>query len=128
MARGPVVTAAGLPRLRRALRAMGDDLADLRAANGAVVGVVVPAAVVLAPRKTGRTAASVRGSRSANRATVRAGGPGLPYVAPVHWGWQAHHIKAHPWVVEAAELTEPRWTGVYQEHVDKAVAKVGRHY
>jgi hypothetical protein len=64
----------------------------------AVAADVVPAARVLAPRRTGRLADSLRPYTSGNRAGVRSR---LPYANPIHWGWPKHHIKASEFVLKA---------------------------
>lgn len=128
--RPPVhVEVPGLRKLRRDLRAMGDDLADLRAASTEAAGIVADAASDRAPHLSGKLAASVRASNTTTGARVAAGGPTVPYAGPIHWGWPAHNIAPHPFIPDAAEATEDRWVGVYVSHLERAVAKVaGRHY
>ena len=133
MARGSGAAGAvridGLRRLRRDLKQMVGDLSDLKSANAKVLAVVVPAAAARAPRRTGRLAASIRGNRAANRATVLAGGATLPYVGPIHWGWPARHIDPQPFAADAAEQTQPAWLPAYETDIDAAIAKVaGNRY
>ena len=119
----------GLRRLRRDFKALVGDLADFKAANAKALAVVVPAAAARAPRRTGRLAASVRGNRAANRATVLAGGATLPYVGPIHWGWPARKIEAQPFAADAAADTQPTWLPAYEADVQAAINRIaGNRY
>lgn len=124
MAGGEGIRIEGAARLRRTLKAAGDDLSDLREANQAAVGIVTSAGRARTPRRTGRLASSVRGSATARIATVRAGGAAVPYAGPIHWGWPARGIAAQPFLSEAARETEPRWIGLYEAAVETAINKV----
>ena len=114
----------GLGRLRRDLRKLGDDLADLKDANAAVAGLVAAAAAARAPHRSGRLAASVRGNRAAGKATVAAGGARLRYAGPIHYGWPAHHIEPHPFVTDAAQATEGTWLPLYEQAIDHQVDRI----
>jgi hypothetical protein len=57
-------------------------------------------------------------------AIVRAGRAAVPYANPVHWGWPSHHIKANPWIQEAADRTEPAWSGLYLSALDAIVQTI----
>lgn len=118
------VRVEGARELRAALRRARGDLSEMKAANAAALAVVVPAAAVRAPRRSGRLAGSIRGNRAAGRARISAGGAAVPYAEPIHWGWEARNIKAQPFVLEAAVETEPVWTRAYKEEVDRIVARV----
>lgn len=124
----PLVTVDGLPKLRRALRQLEQDADDLKDANARAAAVVAAAAAARAPRRTGTLAGSVRGSRAASRASVRAGGARVPYAGPVHWGWPARGIKEQPFIVDAAQATEPIWLPAYERDLARAVDKVGGTY
>lgn len=119
----------GLRRLRKDLRAMGDDLSDVKDANAGAARVVADDAARRAPKRTGRLAASIRGNRAASRATVSAGGARLPYGGPIHYGWPGHGIEPHPFITDAAQATEATWLPLYEHHIEQAVDKVaGRTY
>ncbi|MGW0522846.1 hypothetical protein [Crossiella sp. NPDC003009] len=63
--------------MRRTLRGVHVEVADLVSAE----------AKVTAPRRTGRLAASVRGTGSESKAYVMAGtGSRVPYAGPIHFG------------------------------------------
>jgi hypothetical protein len=100
------------------------DLEDLKAVHEKVSAMVAAAARSAAPRRTGRLAASGRGSRAAGSAVVRFGGARVPYAGPIHYGWPRRNITAQPFAVDAAHDTEPAWTQVYLSELDKILAQV----
>jgi hypothetical protein len=119
-----LVQVDGVRELRASLKRAGDDLGDMKDANAAVAGMVAGRASSLAPRVSGRLAASVRGNRAAASAVVKVGTASLPYAGPVHWGWPARHIAANPFAVNAAHDTEPAWTATYLDAIDRIIGKV----
>lgn len=118
------VQVEGLARLRRDLRALGDDLGDLKKANEDAARIVAEAASARAPRRTGRLAASLRPARATGRASVLAGSGAVPYAGPIHWGWAARKIEANPFALEAAEATRPAWLPVYERELQRACDRV----
>lgn len=119
----------GLARLRRDLRRAGSDLADLKAANAAAAAMVAAEASRRAPRKSGRLAASVRGNKSASRASISAGRATVPYAGPIHYGWPARGIEANPFVTDAAQATEPHWRPIFEQELEQAASVLdGRIY
>ena len=121
----------GLRRLRRDLRQLEGGLSDLKDANARAGQVVVQAATVKAPRRpgSGRLAGSGRPSRAAGRVSILWGGARVPYAGPIHWGWPARGIEAQPFVVEAAQETQPQWLASYVADIDAALAPMyGRTY
>lgn len=108
--------------LRRTLKAAGVDLKDLRAVNLDVARVVAPVARINAPVRTGRLAGSIRTGATQRGAFVRAGRKGtVPYAGPIHFGWPKRHIRARPFITEAAESTEPAWTQLYIHHMNVVI-------
>lgn len=124
---GPALEVHGLRELRRNLRQLGDDAADLKDANAETAQVVAAAAVARAPKRTGRLAQSVKGNRAVGRATVKAGAARVPYAGPIHWGWPARHITGQPFVVEAAEDTEPTWLPAYETAIAALVERASHN-
>lgn len=114
----------GAARLRATLRAAGADLGDLKTANAAAAATVAAAAGVRAPRRSGALASSVRGNRAVGKAVVMAGRGSVAYAGPIHWGWAARGIEPNPFVIDAAEATEPVWTAAYAVDVQRAVNNV----
>ena len=125
------VRVEGAARLRRELRRAGDDLGDMTAAHRAVAQIVATMAQATAPRRSGALAATVRGSGTKTRASVRAGYKRTPYAGVIHYGTPSgypRHYQPQPWIQLAATEEEPRWVLVYRQAVDKAIAKVGGTY
>jgi hypothetical protein len=118
------VRVEGVRKLRAALRRADLDLTDLRTAHLQASSTVASAAEGAAPRRTGRLAGTVRPGATKVAALVRAGFASVPYAGPVHWGWPAHGITAQPFVAEAAQRTEPVWTGEYLDHVQQILDRL----
>lgn len=124
MAKRPLVEIDGARELRRTLRAAGDDMEDLKAANLAAANIAASAARGRAPRLTGALAGDIRASGTKTAGIVRAGRKRIPYAGPIHWGWPARGMKARPYITEGAQQTEPVWVPLYQREIDKALNKV----
>lgn len=119
----------GARQLRRTLREAGSDLTDLKAANAQAASIVSSRAKSWAPTRTGRLQSSVRSSGTKTAGIVRAGNnrkskSGVPYAAPIHWGWKARNIKANPFLSYSAQATESTWIRLYEQLVNKALSKV----
>jgi hypothetical protein len=124
MAKRPLVQVDGARELRRTLKAAGDDLEDLKAANLQAAQIAAEAARARAPRVTGQLAGDIRASGTKPAGTIRAGRKKIPYAGPIHWGWPARGIEARPYITEGAQATESIWVPLYQELMDEALAKV----
>lgn len=120
----PLVEIDGARELRRTLRAAGDDLEDLKAANQAAANIAAAAAKSEAPKLTGALAGDIRASGTKTAGTIRAGRKRIPYAGPIHFGWPARGIKARPYITEGAQQTESIWVPLYQELLDEALSKV----
>jgi Bacteriophage HK97-gp10, putative tail-component len=118
------VRVEGLNRLIRTLDKASAEVAELKDAHQRAGEVVASEARSRAPRRTGALANTIRSARQARRARVQVGTRGVPYAAPIHWGWPARGIAANPFVSEAAQDTESRWTAGYHDDVQKALDKV----
>lgn len=124
MAKRPLVEIDGARELRRTLRAAGDDLEDLKAANQAAAEVAAAAARGRAPVLTGRLSSDIRASGTKTAGIIRAGRKKIPYAGPIHWGWPARGIAARPYLTEGAQSTESVWVPMYQKLMDDALQKV----
>lgn len=120
------VRVVGAAQLRRTMRKAGQSLDDLKRANAAAAALVATVARQpgRAPRRTGRLAGTVRGNRAAGRATISAGGFGVQYARPIHWGWRARGIEPQPWISQAAQETEPQWLAMYQQDIERVLDQV----
>jgi hypothetical protein len=120
----PIVQVEGIQRLRRELKRAGVDLADLREPNIAAAQTVATAAKPRTPRRTGRLAASVRAGGTRTAGIVRAGSSTVPYAGVIHWGWPKRHIKAQPWLSDAATATEPTWVQHYYRELEAVLSRI----
>lgn len=115
--------------LRRTLREAGSDLSDLKDANAQAASIVSGRAQSWAPVRTGGLKASVRSSGTKTAGIVRAGNnrkskSGVPYAAPIHWGWKARNIRANPFLSYSAQATEATWIRLYESLVNTALSKI----
>jgi hypothetical protein len=124
VSRRPAVEVEGARQLRRSLKAAGVSLADLKSAHAEVAAQVATRAHGRAPKVTGRLDASIRSAGTQSAAIVRAGGAAVPYAGPIHWGWPARHITAHPWIADAAEESQDQWSRTYLRAVEQIIDQV----
>lgn len=120
----PVVVVHGARNLARTLREFGDGLDDLKDANASVSDYVARESAARAPRKTGALSGSVRGSRQAAKAIVRAGSAKVLYAGPIHWGWPARHIAPNRFIWDTAQDTQGQWIGDYEANIQRLADKV----
>lgn len=120
----PVVQVEGARELRASMKAAGEDLGDLKDAHSQVAGFVAGAASAAAPHRSGALAGTVRGNRAATSAVVKAGGAAVPYAGVIHWGWPGRNIPAHPFLTDTATSTEPTWTDMYFQAVQRIVDRI----
>lgn len=111
-------------QFRAAFKKAGHDVTDLKEAHAAVAGIVSTAARFGAPVSSGKLASSGRASGTVSASIVRFGGARVPYANPQHWGWWKRHIKPNPWVTEAAQETEPRWSALFYARIDQILSTI----
>lgn len=121
----PIYQVEGGRQLRRTLKAAGNDLQDLKDAHGQVAGLVTRAATARTPKQTGTLARTGRPGATKTAAVVRFGNNrAVRYAGPIHFGWPARHIAANPFATEAAQETEPTWTRIYEDAVDRVLQTI----
>lgn len=118
------VKVEGARELERTTHRAADKLDDLSGAHGQAGDYVAQLARSKAPAVTGRLANSIRAERAATQASVTAGGPGVPYAAPIHWGWAARNISAQPFLVDALTAAETSVVNIYGDAVETTVATI----
>jgi hypothetical protein len=111
----------GLKQLVRDLEATGVQVADLRAAFGGIAKEASSLAAGFAPRRSGKLAASIRGSTAKNYATVTAGGSKVPYAAPINYGWTKRHITGSGFMQRADAAIRPHVMQDLTTAIDKLV-------
>jgi hypothetical protein len=124
MANAPLVEVRGAKKLRRTMKAAGENLADLKSVHQAAGNVVVGAARPITPRESSALVSSIRASRLAGGIAVKAGSARVPYAGPIHWGWPAHGMQARPFLTEAASASEPTWVALYEQELDKIISRI----
>lgn len=122
-ARGAAFGVDGLRQLQRDLKKFGDGVQELKKANAAAGRIISTASAPRAPRRTGRLAASIRPSAAAGGVVVRST---APYSAVIHWGWPGRGILARPFIVDAAEATQPVWLDQYAQELQTAADRINR--
>jgi hypothetical protein len=114
----------GARELETSARAAAADLADMAREHQQASDYVAQIARGMAPAVTGRLAGSVRAAAASTGATITAGGPGVPYAGPIHWGWPARNISAQPFLVDALAAAETSVVGIYSDGVERTVATI----
>lgn len=115
----------GLVALQKALRSAPPELRkELRLANKAAAQVVATAAKPLAPKRTGRLAASI-GARAGQRdASVKAGSASrVPYAGPIHFGWPARGIRPQPFLYKALDRRQNEVRARYEDAINTFSAR-----
>ena len=102
------VRVLGEARLSSTLDGAAKKVGDLPGFAKAA-GVISSASSSGAPRRTGRLASSMSSSRTGPNVS-QITSP-LVYAVPIHWGSVRRDIAANPFVVRAADSTEPLWAG-----------------
>jgi hypothetical protein len=119
------VEVEGLAELRRALKAAGDDLDDIKAANREAGDLVADAARGLVPRRTGALLATIRAAGQLRGAVVRTGAARVPYAGPIHFGWPDRGIAPQPFLYDALDTRTVEVIEVYEARVDQLIDKHG---
>lgn len=120
-----VVQVEGGRELRRRLRTIEGGLDRLKAAHREVATYVTGMSRTMAPRRTGRLAATARGSGTNTMSVVRYGTARVPYAGPIHYGWPARNIRPNEWLITAAQRGEPTWLARYNLHIRRLVEETG---
>lgn len=116
------ITIEGGRALRSSLRRAQPELLDeLKVAHGRAAAFVSSAAQPRSPRSSGRLAGTVRGSGTRTAAVIRAGRATVPYAGVQHFGWPARNIEPHPWISDTAQDTEPVWSDLYADAVQRVL-------
>lgn len=108
------VTVVGDTRVRATLAAAAAHLDHLEAAHQSASRLVLQRSRGAAPKRTGRLARSLSASSKGDEARVATG---LVYAGVIHYGWAAHGISAHPYLVPVAEASQPIWIQAYKAEV-----------
>src|SRR4051812_42073766 len=110
----------GHAEVARALRSLGVEVDDLKAAFAALAAEGAQVAARHAPRRTGRLAGSIRGTRARSAAVVTAS---VPYAGAINYGWPRRGIAAAGFM-QAAD-SAPRAVAALEAEINRAIARKG---
>lgn len=111
----------GAQELAQTTRAAAQGIRDLNKPNQAAGRLIITASRSGVPIRTGRLAASVALTVTDTEVTI---GSNLIYAPVIHNGWPAHHIKARPWLAQAAEANQDRVIDTYADHVTTQLDRI----
>lgn len=123
------VKVEGARELEATMHRAADDVGDLSSAASQSGSQVAQVARGLAPVRSGRLVGTIRAAqptsaRAVTAGGVTAGGPGVPYAGPIHWGWAARNIQAQPFLTDALAQTESSVVNTYAEAVGRTVSTI----
>lgn len=135
MSREAGITVEGAAQLRRTLRRAGSDLKDLKDANAKAAKIAAQASAALAPKRSGRLAATIRSSGTKTQGILRAGAARAPYANAVHWGrkWWPNKtspratrstMRPQPFLSDGARNSEGQWIRVYEQDLEEIIHRI----
>ncbi len=121
------VEVIGARELRRALRTLPKEYRrELATIHKKAVKPVVDTAKVLAPRRSGRLAGSIRALGSQTSGRVAVGKKSVPYAGVIHYGWPARNIAAQPFLEEALARRQNAVLVIWVKNQERLIDKVWR--
>ncbi len=114
------VEVRGLAELQAGLREVMAALQDLQVVQE-IAADAADLAASFAPRRSGKLRASIKGNKSKNKATVKAGSARVPYAAAVNFGWPARNIAPRLFMQRADEVFKPRLPGLLQDAINRLI-------
>lgn len=121
MAETARVEVEGADTLARTLYGFANDLDNLTAASSATGQLIRERAATRAPKRSGALSRSIVSASDGSNVSVSSG---LVYAPVIHFGWAAHGIEPHPFLIPAAVDSEPIWLGYYAKDIDSKLSKV----
>lgn len=118
------VRVVGLRETVRALERFGVQAADLKAAFKRIGTLIQHEAQSLAPKKSGRLAASIKPSNTKNKSIIRAGGARVVYAGVQHYGGY-HNIEAKPFLTDAVSRNESKAVDLMDEELNRLIQSLG---
>jgi len=97
---------------------------DLKAAFTRIGNMVVDEAVSITPTQSGALAASIRASKTKNKAMVRAGSAKVVYAGVQHYGGY-NNITGVPFLTDAVERKQHEAIQIMESDLDRLVAQLG---
>jgi hypothetical protein len=125
MTAGETIHVSGLKAAVRDLSKLDADArVEIKTLNLAAAEAIARDAAVRAPRRLGLLADSIKSKATAFSASVTAGGPLVPYAAPIHWGWPRRNIAPQPFMYEALDARRDEVVAAYEKGMQKLADKV----
>lgn len=122
----PRIEVVGAKQLRREMKQLGEDMAQLTEVNRQAAEPVASTARSLVPVLSGRLGNTIAVKATRTRALVQAGGRLVPYAGPIHFGWPAHNIAPQPFLYDALDKRADDVQRAYADHVERLVHKFDR--
>ena len=110
---------------RKRLEAVGEEAnEDLKKANLEGVEQVLAEALRRVPVRSGKLKATIKGSASKVRGTIRAGTKAKTiYAWPIHFGWAARNITPNPFLYEALDERRDEVKEAYENQIADIIDK-----
>jgi hypothetical protein len=115
----------GLREVVRNLEKIGVDVADLKEVFTNIGEMVRADAAVLAPSKSGRLAASIKPTKTKNKAAIRAGSARVPYAGAINYGWPKRGIRPANFMKRAIDADTPRALEMMDEGIGEIIRRYG---
>jgi hypothetical protein len=124
--KGPAIEVTGARELQRALSKMAGRTEDLKQVHERLATGLVALARTEAPIRSGALAGSVRASATKRALGLRAGGRGVLYAGPIHFGWPARNIDPNPFLIRARDALAPQVAEGYERQVRELIEDLYR--
>lgn len=121
----PAVRVEGLSKVIRQIKSIEPALVDdLKAENRVLADDVTDTARRLVPRRSGRLASNIRPGATARTGIVRAGGRGVPYAGPIHFGWARRNIQPDPFLYDALDERRDEVERAYLQAITRICERI----
>lgn len=112
----------GLREMVRALERLGTEAQDLKEAFTRIGDMVASDARGLVPKgKTGRLAASIKPTKTKNKAAVRVGSARVPYAGVIEYGWPRRNITARPYLKTAIDSNQTKALQLMEDELNRLI-------
>lgn len=118
------VRVTGLRETVRSLERFGIEVGDLKNAFNKAGQIVVNEAQSMVPTLSGRLAASIRASKTKNKAEVRAGSAGIPYAGVIHYGGY-NNITGVPFLTDAVDRKQAEAIAAIETDLNRLIQSMG---
>jgi len=116
----------GLREVVRNLEKIGDAVTvrnELKEVFVEIGRMVAIDAASLAPKRSGRLAASIKPTNTKNKAAIRVGSARVPYAGPINYGWPRRNIKASRFLQRAIDADTDNAIRMMDEGLSRIISK-----